>query len=88
MGRFEMDPYEKATVFVVVIFALFLLLLSLVGCATPAPAIVHACPSVPVYSKQFQKLAGGQLATLPTDSPIAVMVRDYIAVRKEVKDCH
>jgi hypothetical protein len=62
-------------------------LLLLAGCATPAPVYLKVCPQAPVYSKAFEQAAGAQLAFLPDGSPIVKMLSDYIAVRKEIKDC-
>jgi hypothetical protein len=51
------------------------------------PQIVHICPIAPTYTSNFEKAAAQQLAALPPDSPLARMVVDYVAVRKEIKDC-
>jgi hypothetical protein len=66
-------------------------LLALSACVSTGgssqPQIVHICPIAPTYTATFQKQAAQQLADLPPDSPLARMVVDYLAVRKEIKDC-
>lgn len=63
-------------------------LLFCTGCASSTQtAYVHVCPSMPAYSHDFEKAAAAQLNSLPSDSPLSQMIRDYIAVRQEIRDC-
>jgi len=68
-------------------FSAGLFLLALAGCATPAPQIVHVCPSMPVYSQAFEASAAQELQAIPPTGPIWRMISDYAAVRTEIREC-
>lgn len=65
---------------------MLLICLALGGCAQTQP-FLHTCPSTPVYPASFERAAAKQLAALPADSALSVMIEDYLAVRKEIKQC-
>jgi hypothetical protein len=65
------------------------MLLLLAGCATaaPQPQIVHICPPIKTYTPAFEHQAATELAALPADSAVAVLVEEDIALRRAAKDC-
>lgn len=67
-------------------------LLALAGCASApqtvdVPTYVHVCPTMPQYTRDFDRQAADQLATIPIDSPVAKMIDDYGTVRQEIRTC-
>jgi hypothetical protein len=65
-------------------------LLALGACATssqPQEVVLHVCPIAPAYTSAFEKSAAQELAALPPGSPLAQMIADYVAVRKEISVC-
>ncbi|QEX18473.1 hypothetical protein FRZ44_37800 [Hypericibacter terrae] len=56
----------------------------LAGCA---PSYVTGCPPVVEYGQDFQTRLADELAPLPNDDPIVVVVRDYKSLRDQVRAC-
>lgn len=65
--------------------AAFLAPLLLAACAPDR--LIFECPPKIQYSAQFQKEAAAQLAELPPESPVAVLVTDYGKTRKALDVC-
>ena len=72
----------------------FLALLALSACATTAPTLPAPKPQTAVqclplkaYSPADQQALLAQLKTLPPDSPLALAIRDYLAMRDADRAC-
>ena len=62
-------------------------MMPLTGCIEVHSSPTNACPAIVEYTPEFQAAAREQLLTLPTDSPIAIMIPDYGRLRDQVREC-
>ena len=58
----------------------------LTSCATGSSEIV-VCPPIIEYTEAFQMEAAEELAGLPSDSAVLVLVQDYGQLRDRVRAC-
>ena len=61
----------------------------LTGCAAGGsdPTIATVCPPVVEYSREFQRRAAEELASLPHGSAIGEMLSDYAVMRDQARAC-
>lgn len=57
------------------------------ACSAPQAKIVTVCPTLRSYDATFEKQAAQQLAALPPDDPLVVMMSDYGALRQSIRAC-
>jgi hypothetical protein len=62
-------------------------MLLMAGCETVPSDFVAVCPPVSVYSERFQARLSDELRTLPESSNIAIIVRDYLKLRDDLREC-
>ena len=61
----------------------------LAGCVqVPSEAIVRpACPTIKTYTAAEQKQVSDEIVSLPQDAETRVFIRDYGALRDQVRAC-
>ena len=60
----------------------------LAACATAtSERVTGVCPPLPAYGADLRSQAADELALLPPDSAIEELLRDYAALREQLRAC-
>jgi len=57
------------------------------GCATAVSRLVTTCPAIVRYDQAFLDRAADELVSLPEDSALDQMMRDYLVMRDQARAC-
>ena len=67
--------------------ALVIFTLALSSCVTTGPQPVAVCPTLTVVSADLQAQLAKEVAAMPADSASLFAVKDWIALRDQVRAC-